>query len=72
MSGGASDILFPRPAASSEMVRITPLRVSLASGSMIIDNEYEHPIEMVSDSAHRPWRGFRVVEKVLMEPAECR
>ena len=38
---------------------------------MIIDNEYEHPIEMVSDSAHRPWRGFRVVEKVLMEPAEC-
>ncbi len=38
---------------------------------MIIDSECEHPIEVVSDSAHRPWRGFRVVEKALMEPAEC-
>ncbi len=38
---------------------------------MIIDSECEHPIEVVNDSAHQPWRGFRVLEKSLVEAAEC-
>jgi AraC-like DNA-binding protein len=38
---------------------------------MLIDSEYEYPIEVISDSAYRPWRGFRVVEKALVEAAEC-